>query len=44
MLNRFMQQVSKIEYLWTSEEMSAFIRPTMDVEKSLVLMSKLSPE
>ena len=44
MLNRFIQQVSKIEYLWKSEAMQAFLRPTMDVEKSLVLMSKLTTE
>ena len=44
LLNRFIQHLSKIEYIWNSDEVAAFIRPTMDVEKSLVLMSKMTTE
>ena len=43
-LNRFIQQISAVDYLWNSEELTAFLRPTMDVEKSLILMSKLNTE
>ena len=44
MLNRFIQQCSALPFLWDSDEMAAFLRPTMDVEKSLLLMSKLTTE
>ena len=42
--DRFIQQCSALSYLWASDEMAAFLRPTMDVEKSLTLMSKLNTE
>jgi hypothetical protein len=44
LLNRFIQELSAIEYLWKSDEVKAFIRPTLEVEKSLVLMPKLSSD
>lgn len=44
LLNRFIQELSIIEYLWKSDEVKAFIRPTLEVEKSLVLMPKLSTD
>ena len=44
MLNRFIQQCSALDFLWASDEMAAFLRPTMEVEKSLLLMSKLTTE
>lgn len=43
LFNRFMQEISLIPYLWESEEMTNFIRPKLDVEKSLNLMGKITP-
>lgn len=44
LFNRFMQELSQIKHLWESDEVEAFIRPKLDVEKSLGLMGRLSTE
>ena len=44
LFNRFMQEISLIPHLWESEEMKAFIRPKMDVEKNLNLMGSMTSE
>ncbi len=44
LLNRFLQEVSLIPHLWESEEMGIFLRPKMDVEKSLNLLGKMTSE
>lgn len=44
LFNRFMQEISLIPYLWESEEMKAFIRPKLDVEKNLGLMGSMTSE
>lgn len=44
LLNRFLQEVSKIPHLWESEEMGIFLRPKMDVEKNLNLLGKMTSE
>jgi sorting nexin-1/2 len=42
LLNKFLQEVSTIPHLWESEELAAFIRPKLDVEKALSLMGKVT--
>jgi sorting nexin-1/2 len=44
LLNKFLQEVSTIPHLWESEELAAFIRPKLDVEKALSLMGKVTSE
>lgn len=44
LFNRFMQEVSLIPHLWESDEMDTFIRPKLDVEKSLNLMGRMTSE
>lgn len=44
LFNRFLQEASLIPHLWESEEMRAFIRPKLDVEKSLNLMGRMTSE
>lgn len=44
LFNRFMQEVSLIPHLWESDEMNTFLRPKLDVEKSLNLMGKVTSE
>lgn len=44
LFNRFMQELSLIPHLWNSDEVNAFIRPKLEVEKSLNLMGKMSSE
>lgn len=42
LLNKFLQEVSTLPYLWESEEIAVFIRPKLDIEKALGLMGKIS--
>lgn len=44
LLNKFLQDISLIPHLWESEELSIFIRPKLDVEKSLNLLGKMTSE
>jgi sorting nexin-1/2 len=44
LLNKFLQEVSTIPHLWESEELAAFIRPKLDVEKALSLMGKVTSQ
>lgn len=44
LFNKFMQDISLIPHLWESDEMTTFLRPKLDVEKSLNLMGKITSE
>ena len=44
LLNLFIKQIVRCPYLFESEELKIFIRPTIALEKALTLLPKLSFE